>query len=221
MAGGRRISKRLRAALGALGALGLASALGFVVFVLSLPDPADAVPERLAFASTEPAGIVALTGGAGARITRAISLHEAGLGERVFISGVNPQITKADLARHASGMGGAEVFACCVDLGPFAKTTKGNALEARSWLRSQGYATVYLVTSNFHLPRAKAELSMLAPELTIIGVPVDSHSVPQDDWALRPRSWWVLGKEYAKLLVVRTRGLFQPDGRAPGGGAAA
>lgn len=194
--------------------------VGFLVFVLTLPDPDDAVPERLAFEGRGPAGIVALTGGAGARITRAVALHEAGLGERVFISGVNPQIDKATLASHPASMGGADVFACCVDLGPYAKTTKGNALEARSWARSQGYRTVYLVTSNFHLTRAKAELSILAPELTIVGVPVDSWSVPADSWAWRPRSWWALGKEYVKLLALGARAVFQPGGLDPQDSAA-
>ena len=189
-------------------------AVGFLAFVLTLPDPADASPERLAFAASGPAGIVALTGGAGARIERAVALHEAGLGERVFISGVNPRVSKADLVGTGAGAAPA-TFACCVDLGPFAKTTRGNALEARGWLRSRGYRTVYLVTSNFHLPRARAELSMLAPELTIVGVPVDSRSVPAQGWAWRPGSWWVLAKEYAKLTVVRARGLVQPAGRAP------
>ena len=209
-----RLNKRTRVALGLAGTVGAAFLLGFLVFVLTLPDPADAVPERLAFEGAGPAGIVALTGGAGARITRAVELHEAGLGERVLISGVNPKITKADLAGHDADMGSAAIFECCVDLGPFAKTTKGNALEARSWLRSQGYTTVYLVTSNFHLPRAKAELAILAPELTIVGVPVDSRSVPAGGWVSRPGAWVMLGKEYVKLLVVRVRSVGQPSGRA-------
>ena len=148
------IVARLALSAGAAAALALLG--GFAVFLATLPDPAEATPERLAFAAPGPAGIVALTGGAGARITKAVDLHEAGLGERVLISGVNPKITKDDLAGHETGMGSAAVFACCVDLGPFAKTTRGNALETRSWLRSRGYGTVYLVTSNFHLPRATA-----------------------------------------------------------------
>ena len=212
---GRLLRSTTRKALAAVLGLGtFAFAFGFLVFVLRLPDPSDAIPERLAFAGEGPAGIVALTGGAGARIERAVSLHEAGLGERVFVSGVNPKITKDDLASTGAGLGSAETFACCVDLGAFAKTTKGNALEARSWLRSRGYTTVYLVTSNFHLPRARAELSILAPELTVIGVPVDSRSVPAGRWATSPRAWITLAKEYVKLIVVRVRSVIQPDGRA-------
>ena len=212
---GRLLRSKTRALLAAVAAAGAAAfALGFLVFVLRLPDPRDAVPERLAVAGEGPAGIVALTGGAGARIGRAVALHEAGLGERVLVSGVNPKITKEDLANPDAGLGSAATFACCVDLGPFAKTTKGNALETRSWLRSRGYTTVYLVTSNFHLPRAKAELSILAPELTIIGVPVDSRSVPAGRWATSPRAWITLAKEYVKLIVVRVRSVVQPDGRA-------
>ena len=206
-----RLRRRTRLALGAGGIALVLLGAGFLAFVLDLPDPADVSPERLAFAGSGPAGIVALTGGGGARIAQAVALHEAGLGARVFVSGVNPAITKADLAGGAN-LGSAETFACCVDLGPYAKTTKGNALEARGWARSRGYTTIYLVTSNFHLPRARAELATLAPELTIIGVPVDSRSVPAESWALRPSSWWVLAKESAKLTVVRARGAWQPEG---------
>ena len=200
--------RRTRIALGLACGLVLGLGAGFAGFVWSLPDPDDATPERLAFEARGAAGIVALTGGAGARIERAIALHEAGLGERVLITGVHPQVTKADLA----GLGEEATFACCVDLGPFARTTKGNALEARSWLRSRGYGTVYLVTSNFHLVRAEAELSRLAPELTIVGVAVDSRSVPAGDWVHRPRAWWTLAKEYAKLLLLHARSLVQPEG---------
>lgn len=208
------LNRRTRAALGTAVAVALVFLAGFAYFAVTLPDPADPLPMRLDAVAGGPAGIVALTGGAGARIARAIDLHEAGLGDRVLISGVNPKITKADLAGHESNLGSEAIFDCCVDLGAFAKTTKGNALETRSWLRSQGYSTVYLVTSNFHLPRAKVELAMLAPELTIIGVPVDSRSVPADGWISSPRAWAVVGKEYIKLLIVRARSVVQPNGRA-------
>ena len=202
-----RLPRSLRAAL-LLAVIAIAVfAAGFGAFVAGLPKLADADPIRLAAltAETPPArrGIVALTGGAGARIEHALTLHAAGLGDRVLISGVNPAISKADL----SEMGRAEQLDCCVDLGPFARTTRGNALETRSWLRSHGYDTVLLVTSNFHLPRARAELEALAPELRVIGVPVDSNLVPEGRWAASPRAWTTLAKEYVKLLVVRLRSL--------------
>ncbi|MBB4658589.1 uncharacterized SAM-binding protein YcdF (DUF218 family) [Parvularcula dongshanensis] len=200
----------LPAAFGALaGASGLL-AIGFLVFVIALPQPRRATPERLEAAARdvpfEARGIVALTGGAGLRIEGAIALHQANLAPRILISGVNPKVGKASLDTAST----AAVFECCVDLGVYARTTKGNAFEARSWLRSHDYRLVFLVTSNFHLPRARAELRSLAPELTVIGVPVDSRTVPQDGWVWSPRAWVALAKEYVKYLIVRTRQVVDP-----------
>ena len=179
--------------------------LGFAVFAATLPRTAQADPARLeglaAGIPPEARGIVALTGGAGARIEHALSLQAEGLGDRVLISGVNPRIGKADL----SGTGNRDQLACCVDLGPFARTTRGNALEARAWLRTHGYRTVYLVTSNFHLPRARAEMSRLAPEIQVIGVPVNSNSVPDGAWMGSPRAWRTVGGEYVKMIAAQLR----------------
>ena len=205
---------RRRAAFAFLAASGAtacgALAFGFLIFVLALPQPGRATPQRLEAAArgvpVPSRGIVALTGGGGLRIDAAIALQQAGLAPRVLISGVNPQITKADLDTEET----ESVFACCVDLGVYARTTKGNAFEARSWLRSHDYRLVFLVTSNFHLPRASAELRKLAPELTVIGVPVDSRTVPERGWPASPRAWVALLEEYAKLLIVSTRQVVAP-----------
>ena len=202
--------RRIRnGALAALAAATFAYGAGFLVFAATLPRPSEATPQalldRAGDVPRETRGLVALTGGAGLRIAHAMSLYEAGLADRVLISGVNPAIGREELA--ASGAGDAELLACCADLGPFARTTRGNAVEARAWLRAHGYGAVYLVTSNFHLPRAEAELRRLAPELTVIGVPVDSRSVPERGWVTKPIAWRTLLGEYLKLTAVRLRGL--------------
>ena len=202
-----RASSLFKILLGTLAAILLALTVGFFGFAASLPRVADGAPERLAAEAPPPErrAIVALTGGAGQRIEHALALHAAGLGDRVFISGVNPRIDPAAL----SARFGPEVFACCVELGEMAKSTKGNALETRAWLNSHGYTAVYLVTSNFHLPRAVAELRSLDPELDVIGVPVDSRSVPDGDWGTSPKAWAVVGGEYAKLLAMRARSVLR------------
>ena len=197
----------IRLLAGALAGAAALFLIGFVVFAATLPRVAQADPallrDQAAGVPTQARGIVALTGGAGARIEHALSLQAAGIGDRVLISGVNPRIGKADL----SGTGNRSQLDCCVDLGPFARTTRGNALEARAWLRTHGYRTVYLVTSNFHLPRARAEMRRLAPEIEIIGVPVDSNLVPDGAWMRSPRAWRTVGGEYVKLIVARLRAL--------------
>jgi hypothetical protein len=46
------------------------------------------------------------------------------------------------------------------------------------------------------------------PEVRVIGVPVDSRTVPEGAWFGSADAWEILAKEYLKLLVVRLRSLF-------------
>ncbi|GGY45087.1 YdcF family protein [Parvularcula lutaonensis] len=176
---------------------------GFFVFAATLPRADEAPLAGLDPARASERGIVVLTGGGGHRIEEGLALHARGLGDRVLISGVNPRTTKSDLAP----MGDPERLACCVDLGPYARTTRGNAIESRDWLRQNGYTTALLVTSDFHLPRATIELRRSAPEISVIGVPVASVSAPEQGWMSKISAWRLLVGEYLKYLVVRMRSI--------------
>jgi uncharacterized SAM-binding protein YcdF (DUF218 family) len=181
----------------------LALAAGFFAFCASLPRADDDLLAELGRGGSEGRGIIVLTGDNGPRIERGLELQAQGVAERALISGVHPQTRKEDLA----SMGRAEVLACCVDLGPWARSTKGNAIESRDWLARHGFDTAILVTSDFHLPRARAELRRSVPDLTIIGVPVASNLAPQKEWMGSARAWRVLTLEYLKFLFVSARSL--------------
>lgn len=181
---------------------------GFFVFAATLPradltDPVALISAKGPYPKAE-VGIVALTGGGGARIERALTLFQDGMADRVLISGTHPQVRKADL----SNMGDPQIIDCCVDLGTRARTTVGNALEARDWARRHGYQAIFLVTSDFHLPRAKAELRSVAKDIVVIGVPVDNKLVPSHRWYTSGKAWRVLAGEYVKFLIAHVRGLF-------------
>lgn len=198
-----RLSKLVKVAAGLAVVGTLALVAGFFAFCALLPRAGD---DRLAELTAEGAmdrGIIVLTGENGSRIERALAIQAQGVADRVLISGVHPRTTKADLA----AMGPADVLECCVDLGPWARSTGGNAVEGRDWLRRNGYGTAILVTSDFHLPRASTELRYAAPEIAIIGVPVASGLAPETGWMSEPRAWRLLAKEYAKYLFVRLRSL--------------
>jgi uncharacterized SAM-binding protein YcdF (DUF218 family) len=133
------------ARLGAL--LLLFYALGFVLFAFTLgkPAPADAAPSDAA---------VVLTGGSG-RIEHAIDVvkdHEA---RRLLVAGVDPSVTKPDLARRIPGS--RPWLACCVDLGSESVDTRSNAEEAGRWLVRHNYQSVRLITSDWHMRRARYE----------------------------------------------------------------
>ena len=64
-------------------------------------------------------------------------------------------MTKADIARRLNGSRG--IIACCVDLGTESVDTRSNAEEAAAWLRAHHFRSVRLITSDWHMRRARYE----------------------------------------------------------------
>ena len=145
-------------------------------------------------AITHTDAIVVLTGGNG-RVAAGLSLLQAGLGKRLFISGVHPTTESGELAR-LNGPASA-LFSCCVEIGHKAADTVGNGTESAEWLRTHGYRSVRLVTSDYHMPRALLELRMAIPEATIISNPVRSRR--------KVRLLPLLAAEYSKFLIALAR----------------
>ncbi len=136
----------------------LAWAVGFVVFVLNQAGPA---PEGL---KTD--GVAVLTGGP-LRVSRGVAVLEGGLARRMLISGVDPSVRPEELAQ-AAGIRPA-LFACCVDLGFVADSTRSNAEEVALWVERHRIRSVRLVTAGYHMPRARMELAARLPEdVTIV-----------------------------------------------------
>ena len=122
-------------------------AIGFVLFAFTLGKPAAATA-----AATDAA--VVLTGGPG-RIEHAIDVLKAHKAKRLFVAGVDPSVTKPDLARRIPGS--QKWFACCVDLGSESVETRSNAEETGRWLSKHDYKSVRLITSDSHMRRARYE----------------------------------------------------------------
>lgn len=162
-------------------ALALAWALGFALFMLVLPDRLDNHPTD---------AIVVPTGAAG-RIDRGITLLEAHQAKRMLISGVAPTVRPIDLALeyHAA----PALFACCIDLGREAVDTRSNAEETARWVRAHHYHSVRLVTSDWHMARARMEL----------GNALDDDVVIVRDGVKGEPNLRLLVVEYNKLLLRR------------------
>jgi uncharacterized SAM-binding protein YcdF (DUF218 family) len=122
-------------------------AVGFVVFAFTLGRPAPAKA-----GSTDAA--VVLTGGSG-RIEHAGEIVGDGKGKRLLIAGADPSVTKADLTRRIPGSG--KLIKCCVDLGSESVDTRTNAEEAQRWLSQHRFQSVRLITSDWHMRRARYE----------------------------------------------------------------
>ena len=91
------------------------------------------------------------------RISDALELLAAGHGKRLLISGVYPATKLSEIAHMMPEFD--RWFACCVDLDHLALNTIGNAVETKRWAREQGSTSLIVVTSNFHMPRAMAEIA--------------------------------------------------------------
>ena len=164
-----------------LGVLAIAWCLGFAAFMLLLPRPLDG-------STTD--GIVVPTGGPG-RIDRGLALLRDHQAKRMLITGVAPGVRAADLAREYRAV--PRLFACCIDLGADAVDTRSNAEETASWLAAHRYRTVRLVSSDWHVPRARMELAAAMGK----GVVILGDGVPSS-----PRLG-TLVNEYNKLILRR------------------
>ena len=160
--------------------------------------------------------IVVLTGG-NSRLRSGIDLMREGKGRVLFVSGVSQQVGLEELLRE-TGRETPRWLACCIVVGHEAKNTMGNALETAHWMRRQGYHSLRLVTSWYHMPRSLLEFRGAMPDVEIIPHPVFSErDVEERWWAWHGAAGLLIG-EYAKYLVTLFRRLVenpQPIGSEP------
>lgn len=184
--------------------------IGFIVFANGIVRvPQEPVPAA--------DGIAVLTGGV-ARIDQAVKLLADGKAKRLLITGVYRGTTEEELAQMASV--GGEYFTCCVDIDKEARNTIDNATETAEWVAVRKYDSIIVVTSNYHMPRALAELARVMPNVTLIPYPVVDNNVHLDRWWTYPGSTRLLMSEYLKYLPALgrlgatelVRNLFSSDG---------
>jgi uncharacterized SAM-binding protein YcdF (DUF218 family) len=147
-------------------------------------------------------GITVLTGGV-SRIDEAMKLLSQGMAKRVLITGVNRGTTLEQLKELSSQ--GDQYFACCVDIDKEARNTIDNATETAQWVALHQYGSVIVVTSNYHLPRALAELERSMPGVTLVPYPVVDNNVHVERWWNYPGTTRLLLSEYLKYLPALGR----------------
>jgi len=157
--------------------------LGFALFGVTLGKPAADDAAR-----TD--GIVVVTGGAG-RIEHGVDILADGHGKRLLVAGADPAVTKADLVHRLGGQ--RRLLDCCVDLGSESVDTRSNAEEAKRWLERRRYKSIRLVTSDWHMRRARYEFRR------VLG---DDFTVVPDAVRTEPGFMTLFG-EYNKYLLRR------------------
>jgi uncharacterized SAM-binding protein YcdF (DUF218 family) len=187
---------RLAAAIVAVLAIMLAAATaGFAGFISQLRG-SEAKPSRTAD------GIVVLTGGS-SRVSDAMELLADGYGKRLLISGVHPASGASDISRSLTD--NQSLLNCCVDLDRSAVNTRSNAAETRRWAREQGFKSLIVVTSNYHMPRAIVELSHAMPDITLIPFAVVGDKWRDDPWWTNGATMRLLLSEYVKYVAAEVR----------------
>ena len=158
-------------------------ALGFALFAVTLGAPAASDAPKVD-------AIVVITGGKG-RIEHAVSLLADGKARRMLIAGADPSVRKVDLVHRLGGK--KKLFDCCVDLGSESVDTRSNAEEANRWLERRKYRSIRLVTSDWHMRRARYEFNrQLDPAIEIVPDAVKTEP-----------NFMTLFAEYNKYLLRR------------------
>ena len=118
--------------------------------------------------------------------------------KRIFISGVNPIVKKADLKKIINKNDDPEkdsLIDCCLYLGKKATNTKSNAIEVINWMSINNLNSAILVTSNIHMPRSILEFQNNANHIRIAPWPVSSDSL----------NWKNFLMEYLRFSLIRIR----------------
>jgi uncharacterized SAM-binding protein YcdF (DUF218 family) len=199
--GARMLGRLGRAAALMLLAVILAFALGFVWFASQISTSEIKLTRNAD-------GIVVLTGGA-SRVNDAFELLASKRGRRLLISGVYPATNRGEISRVLPEY--ERLFACCVDLDRTAVNTLGNAIGTRRWAQAQGFRSLIVVTSAYHMPRALAELAHQLPGVEFVPYPVVSERLRAEPWWSHIATAKLLFSEYVKYIVAAIRIRLDPD----------
>jgi uncharacterized SAM-binding protein YcdF (DUF218 family) len=171
---------------------------GLQHFVLNLPKISSQ-------AGPATDGIVVITGGQ-QRLADGVHLLQIGAGKALLVSGVGRGVSKSILADELDlGAPALTLLDCCVTLEFEANDTRGNALAASEWAAKNKYQSLRLVTSNYHMPRAKHVFTRKMRDIELYFWPVSPVDLTLETWWQKPDIIRLLVREYAKYLTEHIR----------------
>lgn len=142
--------------------------------------------------------IIVLTGGA-QRVNQGLDLLAQGQAKTLFISGVGGHVTLSEiLDLWQRPIIKQDIDDCCIILDHKAKNTIQNARETKIWAQQQGIKTIRLVTSDYHMPRARLEFHASMPDVEILPWPVKSSINKADQM----KFFQVCFGEYNKSIIT-------------------
>jgi uncharacterized SAM-binding protein YcdF (DUF218 family) len=163
---------------------------------------AEAIPTAIGDADSPTDAVVVLTGAAG-RLSTGIDLLAAKKAKKLFVSGVYHGVDVQRLLRLARRSGAA--LDCCIVLGYAADDTHGNATETAQWMTREGFTSLRLVTSSYHMRRSLLEFRRTMPAVQVIPHPVFPSGFKARGWWNWPGTLQLIITEYIKYLVALAR----------------
>ena len=150
-----------------------------------------------------PDAVVVLAGGKG-RIEEGVRLYRQGKGERLFLIGVDPSVTKGDLYKETPEVRSSEQ----VYLEKISRNTLENAIFARELIVKNNVRSLLLITSRYHMKRSLLIFRNILPK----DIAIYPHPVAVKNSA---EAWWshggslrLLFSEFYKYCLYRTVFLF-------------
>ncbi len=149
--------------------------------------------------------IVVLTGGS-LRLERGFQMLIEGRAKKMFISGVENNVTLSSILRNEEYKSFAgKISPDSVTLGHKARSTIGNAEETAEWIEAEHITSVRLITGNYHMPRSIHEISLASPQVKIIPEPVFPIHFEHNDWWKFTDSIKLVLSEYNKYIATNIK----------------
>lgn len=179
-----------------------AVAVAAIAWLAGLIWFAEAIPKSVADPDTPTDAVVVLTGASG-RLAAGIKIMDEHRARKLFISGVYRGVDVAQILKLARRQGSD--IDCCMVLGHDADDTRGNARETADWVHKEGFKSLRLVTSSYHMRRSLLEFRRTMPNIKIIPHPVFSPEFKANGWWNWPGTLQLVITEYCKYLVALMR----------------
>ena len=117
--------------------------------------------------------VVVLTGDK-FRISKGMEILSNGIGEKLLLSGVNKNIKLINIKNEFPKY--KKNFDCCVEIENTSSNTFENSRETFLWLEKNKYNSVLIVSSDYHMPRAKLEFEKFLNTKNTYYHPVNSNN---------------------------------------------
>jgi len=137
--------------------------------------------------------IVVITGNVG-RLKAAENLMNLNSEARLLISGVAKGVKYSEIIKNKS------IDHKTVDLGYNAKSTLGNAIETKVWVRNNNFKDFMLITDDWHMKRALLLFKNSMPDINIYPYELKSNSKALKDH--------LLFEEHLKYLIAHLQDIY-------------